>query len=316
MTSAAQLTSSAASGQPGSGGLAPRGILEILWGPMQGTKALLDPGKSLRVGGSELSDLALPHDRKLAGVHFEIAWDGETCTVRDLQSRDGLTVDGEPVKEAVLSDGAWLRAGQSDFLFHIEGAPPLPPDEDDLDLDDSLFDAPARTRRARLREERAAREEGVEEALATLLAALSKEALYAVLDAARDDRILELLRVASERYRSLYEGIQGETLAEVAPYLVGPFTAESALLRSLVREGWGRRWGIWLTSRAPFRDVRRQLRRFLMVELEDRNEVVYFRFYDPWVWDALSPTWSERQKADLSGGILTWLHVEKEEQRP
>ncbi len=30
-------------------------------------------------------------------------------------------------------------------------------------------------------------------------------------------------------------------------------------------EGWGRRWGIYLTSRRPFDEVRTQLRRVLMV---------------------------------------------------
>lgn len=294
--------------------MVPRAILEVLWGPMQGTKTLITAGKPLRVGGSELADLALPHDRKLSGVHFELVWDGEACTVRDLESREGITVDGEPAKEALLSDGGWLRAGQSDFAFHVEGVPAPSPDEEDLDQDDALFDRPTQARRARLREERAARERGSEQALVALRAALAKEPLFAVLDAARDDRILELLRAAPEGYRSLYEGIQGEAMAEVAPYLVGPFLPESTLLAALVREGWGNRWGIWLTSRSPFRDVRRQLRRFLMVELEDRGETVYFRFYDPWVWSALWPTWTQRQRDDLSGGILTWLHVEKEDQ--
>jgi hypothetical protein len=61
---------------------------------------------------------------------------------------------------------------------------------------------------------------------------------------------------------------------------------DSALLDKLVLEGWGRRWGIYCTSKHPFREVRRHFRRFLMVELEATGERVYFRFVDP---DVLVP---------------------------
>lgn len=291
-----------------------RAILEVLWGPMLGTKAALLPGESLRVGGSDRADLALLHDRKLSALHFEIRWDGQVCTVVDLRSHAGTSVDGQRVTSATIDDGGWIRAGQTDFSLHTEGSAGPRMDDDDLDEEDDGLPEWDRARRRRLSEEKARRERAAESALAVLRAEQAKEPLFAVLDAARDDRILELLRQAPETYRSLYEGIQGETLAEVAPYLVGPFREDSGLLDQLVCEGWGRRWGIWLTSRAPFRDVRRHLRRFLMVELEDRNEAVYFRFYDPWVWTTLWPSWSAGQKEDLSGGILTWLPMDQTEE--
>ena len=44
--------------------------------------------------------------------------------------------------------------------------------------------------------------------------------LYAVLDAARDIKILAVLMESKEEHQSLYEGVQGAQLSQVAPYLV------------------------------------------------------------------------------------------------
>src|SRR6185436_18904504 len=101
--------------------------------------------------------------------------------------------------------------------------------------------------------------------------------LYAVLDAAREERILTLLRSSPEHAQSLYEGPQGEELEDVAPYLVA-LPRDSWLLERLVGEGWGEGWGIYLTCRRPFAEVRRQLRRHLMVTLKETEERLYFRF--------------------------------------
>ena len=59
--------------------------------------------------------------------------------------------------------------------------------------------------------------------------------LYAVLDAARDDRVLTVVRESVEEYRSLYEGIEGEALAHVAPYLVSPPKGSRLLRRRFAR---------------------------------------------------------------------------------
>ena len=68
-------------------------------------------------------------------------------------------------------------------------------------------------------------------------------------------------------------------------------------------EGWGRRWGIYVTSREPFKEVRRHFRRFLMVEFEDTEERVYFRFYDPWVMGVFLMTCSMQQRIEVRGGV-------------
>jgi len=103
--------------------------------------------------------------------------------------------------------------------------------------------------------------------------------LFALLDAARDERIVQLLSGSPEEVRSLYEGNAASELANVAPYLLN-LPDGSPWLETLVAAGWGKSWGIYLTSAQPFPEVRKHLRRFLLVELEEGKQV-YFRFYDP-----------------------------------
>jgi hypothetical protein len=100
--------------------------------------------------------------------------------------------------------------------------------------------------------------------------------------------------------------VEGETLEEVAPYGVGPMREDSELLDRLVLEGWGKRWGIWCTSEEKFVEIRRHWRRFLMVELEETGEKVYFRFYDPGVMRVFRETFTS---ADLVSLIRDTTHI-------
>jgi hypothetical protein len=236
----------------------PRLIVAVKWGASGGRRAILAPGERVQVGRSELAQLVVPHDAQMSSVHFEITWDGRECRFRDLNSLRGTLLNGEAgLVEGVVASGDWLKAGETVISVHREGATP-----------------------PRSEEESTARFAAAETALTTLRIAASQERLYAVLDGARDERIHELLRESVEEHGSLYDGVQGAALAEVAPYLVH-LPAGSRLLDALVREGWGRRWGIYLTSLQRFTAVRRHLRRFLMVTDGRTDERLYFRFYDP-----------------------------------
>ena len=72
-------------------------------------------------------------------------------------------------------------------------------------------------------------------------------------------------------------------------------------------EGWGRRWGIFLTSTQPLKDLRRHLRRFLVVEDDRRGEQLYFRFYDPEVLRVFLPTCLPGQAAELFSDVDAFL---------
>ncbi|MFT3768635.1 MAG: DUF4123 domain-containing protein [Minicystis sp.] len=252
-----------------------RAILSVRWGPLASRKLLIAPGTAIRVGRGEPADFVVPHDPKMDAVHFEVRWDGEACVIRDLGSADGTTLEGAAITEAVAPHGAWIRAGDTVFMVHVEGrtARALPPDPPEI---------------------AAAKERAMEALLA------EQAPLFALLDAARDDRILEILRESPEEQRSLYEGAPGDGLAEVAPYLVA-LPRGSALIDRLVREGWGRSWGVFLASRRPLKEVRTHFRRLLMVSVDGGERRFYFRFYDPRVLRVFLPTCSVRQEEEMFG---------------
>lgn len=266
-----------------------RAIVEIRFGPRASEKAVIEPGGTLTVGRSDRAGLSVPADPRVSRLHFSLSWDGETCRFEDLGSHEGTSVNGEPRPPGAkgeLLNGAFLQAGGTMFSVFFEGSTPArgKPRE------------PTDAQRAALS---ALRDEG--------------EGLYGVLDAARDKRILETLHESVDPHRSLYDGVKGDALAGVAPYLVR-FDPSSALLDRLVNEGWGRRWGVFFQHRSPFDDVRRHLRRFLMVEDDETGERLYFRFYDPAVLRSFLPTCTPRQRAQIFGEIERFL-VEDEEGR-
>lgn len=257
-----------------------RAILEVRWGPLAFTKAVLEPRQVLRVGRSNLVGLPLPHDREASAEHFELTWDGETCRLRDLESAGGTWLDGRRVNEAVVPNGSWIKAGGTNFMLYVEATTP-PPRAEALPC--------------------------VHEAMAALdTLQIHPGPLFAVIDASRGRRPLQLLREAVDAHGSLYDGVKGDELDHVAPYLVA-FRRDSGLLERVVREGWGRRWGIFFSCARPFRDVRRHLRRFLMVEDDESGEKYYFRFYDPRTLRLFLPTCTPRQRADFYGEVTCFF---------
>ncbi|MFP2923982.1 DUF4123 domain-containing protein [Pyxidicoccus sp. 3LG] len=259
-------------------------IVQVRWGPMAYRKAIVAPGQSLRVGRAESAEFVVPHDTKLADAHFEVSWDGTRGWVKDLGTRTGTQLGGQRVEQAELTNGIWLRAGRTDFSVYFERTTPPPKA---LTEDSSEITA------------------SKEQALKVLQE--QKEPLYAILDAARSERILELLRESVEEHWSLYEGTQGEALADVAPYLV-QLTSDSMLLEALVREGWTQSWGIYLTCTLAPLEVRRHFRKLLMVEAEDIESKLYFRFYDPRTMQVFITTRTEPQRPELPTPISHFMY--------
>ena len=100
--------------------------------------------------------------------------------------------------------------------------------------------------------------------------------LMALVDAIHDQQILELLQTHTDEHQSLYRSEQDP---KIAPHLVR-FVPRSALLKQLIKKGWGRQWGLYLTSALSLPDLRQYFRRTLMVTLPDGVEL-FSRFYDP-----------------------------------
>ncbi len=261
----------------------PRLIVEVRWGPSQGQKACCPPGQRIAVGRAPTSDLAVEHDEEMAELQFELQWDGRACALVHRGGDVETLLGGEAVFAGDVGHGQWLRAGTTDFSVYFEDE--IPPS--------SVRDAAERAR-AEL-----------------ALAALDRDPgpLFALVDAARDDRVLELLRQSTEVYRSLYDGVEGETMAEAAPYLIA-VPAGSNVRAALLHEGWGRRWLTLLRSPKPLLDLRRHLRKFLMAELEGAEDPVYFRFYDPEVLRVYMASCDAEERRPWFAGVIEAFYVE------
>jgi hypothetical protein len=94
-------------------------------------------------------------------------------------------------------------------------------------------------------------------------------------------------------------------MAQIAPYLV-KLAPDSPLLEPLVKEGWGKSWGVYLTCDRDFHEIRRHLRHFLEVKLPD-GEQVLFRFYDPRVMRIYLPTCMPEEANQFFGPIHRYV---------
>jgi pSer/pThr/pTyr-binding forkhead associated (FHA) protein len=257
-------------------------FLEVQSGPRKGQRIRLNPGQTLRVGRTPKSDVAFAEDSRMSGIHFSLECAENGCQLRDLNSSNGTSLNGQRVTESALRHGDRIVAGGTTFLLQMDtNQSPVVEVRPQLSADATPQDR--------------------------LLTMLRRDfqPLYAILDAARDIKILALLLQYKEEHQSLYEGQDGAKLAQVAPYLV-KLKKDSALLDTLVREGWGQSWGVYLTSSSEFANLRRHLRHFLEVKLPDGKQV-YFRFYDPRVLRTYLPTCTPEETNQFFGPIKKYL---------
>lgn len=257
-----------------------KAVLHVTSGALSGRRVRLDVDHTLRVGRLGRADIVVSQDEQMAPVHFDLTWDGVDCRLTD-RSRRGTKVNGQSATDVTLADGALIAAGHTQFLLR------LVPDTLGSDIPKTVPPA------ALSPTLRAAR-------IAALDALQNEPQLFAILDAARDRRILSLLCACEDESRSLFDGPQGEVMARAAPYLVR-LAKGSQLLPILVDEGWGDSWGIYLTSARPLREIRQRIRRSLMVKDEETGKQLFFRFYDPRVLRVFWPTCSARQRSEILG---------------
>lgn len=254
-----------------------RGIVELCWGPQQGSKAVIQAGKRWTIGRDPANTLALA-DESLAASHAAIEWDGERARLHHLAGPALTLLSGQAVTtSAPIEHGEWIRVGGVDMLFHVEAFTPCPWSREPDD------------------------EAAAERALAELKRVSGP--LFAVLDTGSDPRIAELVRESVAPWRSLFDGLEGARLAEAAPHVVD-VSADPRLRDDLVREGWGYRWGMWLVSGKSLHEVRQHLRKFLLVQREGTPEATYFRFYDPGVLRTYLETCTPTELAQWFGDVV------------
>jgi len=80
-------------------------------------------------------------------------------------------------------------------------------------------------------------------------------AVFALLDAARDERILPMIRRSRLDYCCLFLGALAPVLAEAAPYLVD-ISPRAPFTREILELGWGESWGIFVRAQQVIRPAR------------------------------------------------------------
>ncbi|TNE46956.1 MAG: sigma 54-dependent Fis family transcriptional regulator [Deltaproteobacteria bacterium] len=93
--------------------------LEIIAGPHKGMKLPLRR-ESVLIGRGHWCDLCLENDFHSSKQHAELSLSEEGVLVRDLSSRNGITVNQVRVREAYLDVNATLTVGQSKMVLHAK----------------------------------------------------------------------------------------------------------------------------------------------------------------------------------------------------
>lgn len=260
-----------------------RVTLEVQNGASAGQKIVVRSAQSVVIGRAPLSDHVFPDDTHMSSRHFQVECSEHTCTLRDLKSRNGTLLNGQSAAIALMRNGDIVVAGATSFSVEtVQEKAERPPTTGVASGNPTI----------------------AQERLLSLFRN-QFQPLYALLDAAAEPSVLKVLVESKEEYQSLYEGPSGAQLTHFAPYLV-KLPPESKLLETLMNEGWGKSWGVYLTCDQPPEEVRRHFRHFLMVKMPDGKQA-YFRFYDPRVLRVFLSTCSPEETTQFFGPIQDYL---------
>ncbi len=276
-------------------------ILEAVSGPVLGRRIEVRGGSILRIGRTGKSDYAIAEDGYLSGLHFSVECDGTQCRIRDLGSSNGTFVNGARITDQVVQAGDSVVAGGSTFRIHLD----LLPDITGVGLP-RVSTAPNPISMAtQTMGDAGGRQPGYSAAETALLSALYApgEQVFAVVDASRDSRIPAFLDSSGEAYSPL--GILGAAAA----FLVA-LPADARLVHVLIKDGWGRGWGFYGTSKASLDNVRAHFAGLARLH-SSSGAAITFRFWDPRVLRALVPVMSQ-EEADVFFGPCERMIVEAE----
>ena len=143
------------------------------------------------------------------------------------------------------------------------------------------------------------------DALYTALFPHDGDSTYAVIDGASCEDLLDKLAEFSPEHFCLYAGELEADVAEVAPYLVR-LEPEGGFVEWLLKEGWGKHWGIFVTAPVDLRAMRKHFRSILLVR-DAEDETLYFRYYDPRVIRVYLPTCNAAELRLVSAPIRSWV---------
>ncbi len=122
--------------------------LTILTGKRSGTNFTLDPSRETLIGRGTDCHISLLDplcSRVHAILHCE---DGERWIVRDQDSRNGTTVNGQKIHDAALDDGHKVRLGSHEFEFRLSADPATAQGDDASMMQTIVQDMPIAVRQS------------------------------------------------------------------------------------------------------------------------------------------------------------------------
>lgn len=283
-------------------------VLEVTAGPHTGRKISLNPGVPVRIGRTAKADYVVAEDTFLSSAHFQVEWSGEQCVVRDLSSSNGTFLNGARMTESPVLEGDIITAGQSSFVLRLNATEEMTAVLPAMTFDETRpmplpFNAPALPASAPPLPVSAppiplpgpdltATQRGLLDVLRGLA-----DPIFAVLDRSAASSFLDAVRSA---------GGAVEALSETTGACLTSVNAESRIAAQLAADGWGKGWGIYVTSHQPLAIVRNHLRRFQTLLTQDGAEF-QFRFFNPTLLRGFLPTLSGEEAKTLFGPISAIL---------
>ena len=259
-----------------------RAILEVLEGPLTGRRIEVYPGHSVSFGRTVKADIAVPGDGYMSGRHFAVENSGDTLFVHDLGSSNGTFVNGNRVERGPAVAQDLIAAGSSKFRLHIEEEDPAaaagllsrtstmprnsPQSFDQTQVSDPMLSFAATRVINPTMVETPQRWAGFSQPQAIMLDALyaAQDNVYVYLNALREQLIQAFVEASGEQFLPLSQTlVAGRVMTST--YLVA-LPRQSRLHNVLMKEGWGKLWGVYCSSPAPIDQVAAHLRSFATVQ--------------------------------------------------
>ncbi|MGL4460907.1 MAG: DUF4123 domain-containing protein [Planctomycetia bacterium] len=240
------------------------------------------------IGRSSQSTLRLLHDHWISRQHFKIVLQNDALFLEDLQSTNGVLLNDRELngRTVPLQDRDRVQAGETLFLVRSRELEPLPEKKHTLPSSGSVSVWNGEEESMLIGQQSSTNVTGQSvpsipmfERLPTVkfgestamfglrtaqILQKSRRPIFGLFDAGSDDRIRALVEASGELFRST----SGGELPANSPLVVS-FQTGSRLLPAILREGWGKNWGFYLTSSADIDQLRDHFRFLLILRTAD-----------------------------------------------
>lgn len=269
--------------------------LTVESGDETGRRIDISAGKPVRLGRRNPVDIVLSGDSLLSNPHAAVEFHGDRWLIRDLGSKFGTSVNGEPVPEAVLADGDEVVMGRTRLRVRIGRDEPSVAEPAQLIVpvvegsgDSGVPLQPAAP---------------TAPTLTDMLGGFAN--LHLITESPWREWFWPGDGECADENEVLFEAPSGQALLGFAPWIVR-LSRNSPLLHAFVRFSWGRSLGVLFACDAPFDDIRRHLRHMLTLGSAGERPV-YFRYYDPRVLRAYLGHCTRDEAREFFGPVRTYL---------